>query len=289
MKLPKSRLLKLSAIYAIILSALILITIIVSIILGDKVVMVGDYRYDNETEIFSVADINKINTQIYNGNINITDNPTDEIKVILNGNSHSNIKVAKSGSTLDVLQSRKWFNFTPFGIFGLNNSLEVTILIPSTYNHNINAGCVNDVINISNIKANILSLDNVSGDIELSNMECIALGIDSVSGAINVNSIISDKVDINIVSGRIYLTNTSANELKLDKISADADLRFINAPRYIDIDTVSGDTVIDLPDDTIVNIKSDTVSGDINNTLTNALGANCMINLNSISGDTDIN
>lgn len=287
MKLPETKLLRLSAIYGIILAALIVITIIVTVIIGNKSILDSRYSYENKTEIFNASEISEIDASVLSGKITVSDSQTDEIMVILNGESNHEIKVSKYGSILSIREGENWLGLFSLGI-NIKRAYELTILVPSTYNKNINLDTISNEISVNNININLLKTNTVSGNTNFNNIVCADLGIDTVSGSLYIDKITTDKIDVNLASGELNFKNISANELIIDQVSGDSNIGFVNSPRYINIDSISGDNIIDLPDDTVINLDSDTLSGDVTNTLTTSPVSSCVVKLNTISGDTNI-
>lgn len=140
-----------------------------------------------------------------------------------------------------------------------------------------------------------LNVETVSGEISICPLSAAEADIDTVSGAITLDELTVRKADISSISGEIDAA-LSCSEIDAETTSGDVTLRCLQAPREIDVSTVSGATALHLPEDTGFTAKFSTVSGEFTSdfsTLTRdktyvAGNGATVIDAESVSGDLDI-
>ncbi len=145
----------------------------------------------------------------------------------------------------------------------------------------------------------LLKVEAVSADVtieKLSNLQ--ELKTENVSGKINVRSVISDKLDVNTVSGDMYF-HGRFEKIDIEGVSARCTIDASAAcPKTIDMDTVSGDLTLYLPEDYGFDLKLDGVSKSLNTNLPYEKDGNryqcsgklgkCQIDMESVSGGISI-
>ncbi len=88
--------------------------------------------------------------------------------------------------------------------------------------------------------------------------------VDSISAEVHLSELGATNAALSTVSGELFAENCHFGDLSADSVSGEILLYLTNTPRDLDIDTVSGDTVLILPADTAgFAIEVDTVSGDL--------------------------
>ncbi len=144
----------------------------------------------------------------------------------------------------------------------------------------------------------VLEIEAVSTDIEISNLANLSkLDIENVSGEINVRNSTFTEVEIETVSGGIYLAGTFS-QIDVEAISAKCTIDAVECPKTIDIETVSGETFLSLPQGYGFELSIDGIGKTVHTTLpyqkdgdryiSNGELGNCIIDVDSVSGSVTI-
>jgi DUF4097 and DUF4098 domain-containing protein YvlB len=107
-----------------------------------------------------------------------------------------------------------------------------------------------------------VSIDTASGGVEFENLVADEFEADSTSGAVKVSGEV-EEIDIDTTSGKVTLDGEFLS-VDMDSTSAGIEIAYKNsAPRSLDVDTVSGDVTVFLPEKvTGFEAELDSVSGD---------------------------
>lgn len=186
------------------------------------------------------------------------------------------VSVDRSGDCLRIAQGRSYVGFVWFGFGVISSDLEIEL--PPRLWRAVTATGVSEA-DIKDLKCRALGIKSTSGDIEIARLEAETLTIDSISGDISVTGN-ADNVDIRTKSGDVELRDMVVSGLSVDKISGDLDftgavlsvqlksksgdtrLRTHSLPRALDIDSVSGDVRVILPENDGFSIQYRRISGD---------------------------
>lgn len=140
-----------------------------------------------------------------------------------------------------------------------------------------------------------LEVETVSAGIDLSGIYGTKTDLSTVSGEIRCTDVATDELDLSTTSGSIVCENSTAKKLEIDNISgsiraegefvkADAEtvsgeirLVFANLPEEIDVDGVSGNIVVALPEGASFTAKLDTVSGSISCAFAGTMGSDLVV------------
>lgn len=128
-----------------------------------------------------------------------------------------------------------------------------------------------------------LEIDSVSAQVDVSGVAPGMLSIDSVSGDIKVAGA-PRRAQIESVSGDLHLTLNSS-QVSAESVSGDVRLRG-RLDGEVQVETVSGDVVVDTVESSLRRYSGATVSGDIR--VDTALASGGRISLKSVSGDLDV-
>ncbi len=136
-----------------------------------------------------------------------------------------------------------------------------------------------------------LDIDSVSAKIEVYDLHAQASDIVTVSGECELLNCMIMDFGADTVSGKVYFQGHS-DSLELSSVSADCTVSLLNF-QNIDLDTVSGDMILYLPDLKGFTATLDTVSGEFTSELATTSSGNTYqygdgsgrINTNSVSGD----
>ena len=124
---------------------------------------------------------------------------------------------------------------------------------------------------------------------------CADLNIESVSADVSITGTNADDVSLESVSGKLSMSGSVSN-LSVDCVSADCDLWLNAGVRTIDMDGVSGDMTLYLPEEQGFTVSFDGISGNISTDFpttvsdrTHTYGdGSCEIEVDGISGDINI-
>ncbi len=139
-----------------------------------------------------------------------------------------------------------------------------------------------------------LEINTVSGDISVENSESTYVLMDTTSGEQRYYGECKS-IDMNAVSGNCSFVG-SCNDLGFSSVSGDIFCELGKLPDNIEIDTVSGDSELDLPEEPDFELEFDTVSGELYCDLPMRFGdgeyicgsGRCEIDFDSTSGDITI-
>ncbi len=140
-----------------------------------------------------------------------------------------------------------------------------------------------------------LSIDSVSASIQVNSLTCSALDLINVSGSCRLEGCRVTDFDLETVSGKVYFQG-ELQQLDCDSISADCELHIFNFPEAIDMDGVSCDLILYLPESCGFTVKLDSASGDFDSdfSFSSKNGSyihgdgSCRIDMDSVSGDIRI-
>lgn len=137
-----------------------------------------------------------------------------------------------------------------------------------------------------------LNIENVSSSVEMTGLVCDEIDLSNVSGDCELLDCSANSVEFETVSGNLTYSGRLL-DLDLDTVSADCDIALNNEPRQIDLNSVSGDSILYLPESCGFTVELESVSGDISCVypLTSKGGrytfgnGSCSIDVDTTSGD----
>lgn len=118
-----------------------------------------------------------------------------------------------------------------------------------------------------NVKAELtgtlrtLSSDTGSGNIDVTAGEIAQVEADTGSGSVTVEAETLGKVEADTASGNVTITATAVDEVEVDSASGGLTLTANQAPRQMEVETVSGQITLYLPEDASFTATLDTISG----------------------------
>lgn len=140
-----------------------------------------------------------------------------------------------------------------------------------------------------------LEIDAAAADVEISDLTIREVEFDGASAVCGFHNCQVEKLDVDTVSGDVTFSG-ALEVLDFDAMSARFNGAFLNVPQGIDLNSMSGNLQISLPEDTGFALSLNTISGDFSsdfpvNTVNNRYecgNARCQINVSTMSGDVDI-
>ena len=112
------------------------------------------------------------------------------------------------------------------------------------------------------------------------------LEIENVSASVVLRDLNIRELDVNTVSGPLTAENLRTGSLDFESVSGNLIAALPEAPREMDLETMSGDAELTLPKDASVRTEFETVSGQLNSQLPTGTGS--LIEMESVSGDLTI-
>jgi len=143
-------------------------------------------------------------------------------------------------------------------------------------------------LHIKYFKSGVKLKESIGKDIVITVPEELKeIDVDVVSADAHINGVTAKSIDCNSVSGNLKLNGTDVRDISFDSVSGDIVAEFShNAPYEIDVDTVSGNGDIALPDGTSVRTKFNSVSGSYKSDV--SAGNGVEIDFDSVSGDLEV-
>jgi len=197
-----------------------------------------------------------------------------------------------TGSKLGI----EWDKNVAAGWFNIKNPVNkrLVVSVPETLK-SVYVNSVSAEVYLRNIDiTGKLEIDTVSGDISVENSESAYVLMDTTSGEQSFNGECKS-IEMNAVSGNCSFVGSCA-DLNFSSTSGDFIGEFTKLPGEIEIDTTSGDSELDFPEEPDFELEFDTVSGDFFCDLPLIYGdgeyrcgsGKCEIGFDSTSGDLRI-
>lgn len=226
------------------------------------------------------AEISEIDIEWVSGTIRLQSGDVDRIEFSESGASGEDSQMVweHSGRKLRIQFTRERFSSLGLGIT-LNNDLtkDLTITVPRDW------------------KLEDLSITVASANVGIENVTIGEMEFDGVSGVCELTNCIINALSVDTVSGDIQFTG-SLNVLDCEAVSANCSLIVTNTPSRIDLESVSGDLDLTLPEWCGFIVSMDALSGDFFSdfSVTQSNGAyvygdgTCKISIDAMSGDVQI-
>ena len=140
-----------------------------------------------------------------------------------------------------------------------------------------------------------LEINTASARVEISDLMVNDLDFDGASGLCIFNNCSIDRLDIDTASGDVQFIGI-LDSLDFDAASANFRGTFQNVPDTLDVDSMSGDLEITLPEKCGFTLHMDTLSGDFSSDFQTSISSgryiygdgSCRISVNAMSGNVHI-
>ena len=249
---------------------------------------VHSVRNDATVEPVEVLEQNEFSPQVQNieiewvaGSITIQEDPSVQsihITEYAHHGSDYQTVMKQSGQTLKIKFCEESMKFPSFGI-DIDISKDLVITVPADWACNsIEIDAAATEVDIHNLQINEMDFDGASGNLILDNCDIVDLDIDTASGDVEFSGTLKD--------------------LDFDAASAKFDGEFFQIPNQLNLDAMSGDLDIVLPDYCWFTCELDTMSGsfdtDFETTQENGVYIHgnkdkaCHIKISALSGDVSI-
>lgn len=190
------------------------------------------------------SEIQNIEIEWAAGSITITEDPSvKDIHITEYTPAHSEHQTVmkQSGQTLKIKFSEESVKFSSFGMdIDFTKDLEITV--PPSWS------------------CNFIEIDAASADVEIHNLRINELDFDGASGLLVLDNCEIVNLDIDTASGDVEFTGT-LKDLDFDAASAKFSGEFYQMPNHLNLDAMSGDVEIILPEHCWFTCELDTMSG----------------------------
>lgn len=215
----------------------------------------------DEEKLVALDDIKEIYVSSSFIDVKVSSSDRDDVKINYYGTMKTNVvpelQVEKTLDTLKIsLIDDKVYNYTV-----VDSDVILEILIPRTYNENLNIeGSSSDIV-VNDIELEILNTLSSSGNIAVENIYGDELSITSSSGNIDASKLEGNKLNLTSSSGEIeiedskgiMILNSSSGDIKLGNRYNDKDIK---------INTSSGNISIGFGANSSYEINGKSSSGD---------------------------
>lgn len=177
-------------------------------------------------------------------------------------------------------------------------SKQLTIEVPASLIGNLDGieiDAVSAKVDLSGVYGDRMEITTVSGEILCADIVCSELQLASTSGSIICENCAIDTLKLNNVSGDIRAEGTF-DTIKAESVSGSVRLACANVPDKINVDGVSGNVMLTLPEGAEFIARLDSVSGSISCDFPGTLGEDMVVvgngsaeyRINTVSGSLKI-
>lgn len=228
------------------------------------------YRYKiQQDEKVSADNLNKISLDFYGADVFI--NTTDEADLRVVQSSTSTLRdkdkfvINKNNGEVEISTSSK-IKRIPFHIFEFRNiKQKIQVYIPRKYSENLYVSSSSgDVIFNFSSKLDNIHCNQASGDITVKDsITANNVNLKTISGDISLNTIYSKKYSIGDTSGDICINSISGSGY-IKNVSGDTNIEYKGIDDYSQVDSVSGDIKLKVPQNFNFKFSGQCTVGDIN-------------------------
>lgn len=301
-----------SAIVRIVIwSAVIVLLIVAAVVMinGDSwgfstgIGIGSGYRYPDSAS-YDIGDfsanadsVSSLDVEWISGSVNISEYDGDDIKVSEDGfeDVDTTMRYRIKDGKLSIRFCKSGWHSVSFGIGRKSLHKDLTILVPiGKQFKELEFDLVSSSLEVEDITTTSFDVETVSGSVNVYSMTVDDINIEGVSGSITLENISGKTVEVENVSGRIEYSGT-VNEIDFNTVSGGITAEFDEAPKIVNIESVSGSSTIKMPK-TGITARIDAVSGNVR-AFGDKLGKSgsvtlgdgyMMLNVDTISGDVDI-
>lgn len=276
---------KTNAIIRIILfctAIVLLLGILLTVILGQVFSFVSHDSQVVSSQVpatcFDPDEITEIDIEWAAGNVTISPADVDEISLYESTvSSDSTMVCTLSGTRLTIKYQKDTSRLFGISLGRHDTPKDLTITVPESW------------------ICQELDIDSAAADVDIRDLTITNISISAASGICDLQNCTVGKLDIDTVSGDVRFSGT-LDSLDCEAVSADCTVNVSNAPRSIELDSISGKLDLTVPVDCGFTLEFDTLSGQyesdfpldtIDGKYVHGDGS-CRINTNGVSGDISI-
>ena len=222
---------------------------------------------------FDAKEVKKLHIEWVSGNVTLKTADQHNVTFRVDGDSALPFSYQLSGNELDLRYPADNALWKP--AWGSKN---LTVTVPQSW------------------YARETNIDAVSAVVEVDGLSTEELKLDTTSGPINASGLCCDQIVASTVSGNVSLEGT-AEELKLDTTSGRCQAELDERVREIELDSVSGELELILPESLGFEAEVDTVSGSFRSDIPTTASSKgvytcgngeCGISVDTVSGSITI-
>ena len=222
---------------------------------------------------FDAKEVKKLHIEWVSGNVTLKTADQHNITFRVDGDSALPFSYQLSGNELDLRYPADNALWKP-----ARGSKNLTITVPQSW------------------YARETNIDVVSAVVEVDGLSTEELKLDTTSGPINASGLCCDQIIASTVSGNVILEGT-AEELKLDTTSGRCQAELDERVQEIELDSVSGELELILPESLGFEAEVDTVSGSFRSDIPTTASSKgvytcgngeCGISVDTVSGSISI-
>lgn len=222
---------------------------------------------------FDASEVKKLHIEWVSGNVTLKTADQHNVTFRVDGDSALPFSYQLSGNELDLRYPADNALWKP--AWGSKN---LTVTVPQSW------------------YAKETNIDAVSAVVEVDGLSTEELKLDTTSGPINASGLCCDQIVASTVSGNVSLEGT-AEELKLDTTSGRCQAELDERVREIELDSVSGELELILPESLGFEAEVDTVSGSFRSDIPTTASSKgvytcgngeCGISVDTVSGSISI-
>ena len=222
---------------------------------------------------FDAKEVKKLHIEWVSGNVTLKTADQHNVTFRVDGDSALPFSYQLSGNELDLRYPADNALWKP--AWGSKN---LTVTVPQSW------------------YARETNIDVVSAVVEVDGLSTEELKLDTTSGPINASGLCCDQIVASTVSGNVSLEGT-AEELKLDTASGRCQAELDERVREIELDSVSGELELILPESLGFEAEVDTVSGSFRSDIPTTASSKgvytcgngeCGISVDTVSGSISI-
>lgn len=222
---------------------------------------------------FDASEVKKLHIEWVSGNVTLKTADQHNVTFRVDGDSALPFSYQLSGNELDLRYPADNALWKP-----ARGSKNLTVTVPQSW------------------YARETNIDVVSAVVEVDGLSTEELKLDTTSGPINASGLCCDQIIASTVSGNVSLEGT-AEELKLDTTSGRCQAELDERVREIELDSVSGELELILPESLGFEAEVDTVSGSFRSDIPTTASSKgvytcgngeCGISVDTVSGSISI-
>lgn len=241
-------------------SYLLLLLLMLTIMTGCQVEDIGSYNIGGR--IFTKQETNliyKIDIEWEAGDILIKVGDYDDITIycLAIGTQHSSINRIRN-NTLEIKYCSHKVHF------GGAKKKDIEIHVPKELIalKEIEIESNSGKVEIEEVTIDNISVEMISGEVYLKNVTAKNIDIETVSSDCVIENVSSEKIEIDSTSGDNSLSG-SFEDILIESVSGDNVIKSTICPSRINIDSITGNTLIQIPENDGFEVKYDIVTGKI--------------------------
>lgn len=247
---------------------------------GDAEAALPEGTADHPAVCLAAAKIDEIDLSWISGSVEITTEPGEEISFFEDYSGTSDkclcYELRDGVLTIRYCESSKWSWDLP--------EKHLTLTLPEKRFVRVRVETTSAELALSGVNAEQMEADTASGDVKIDCVQAQTLTLGSTSGKLTLTACEAQTLKLGSVSGNLLAEGTF-DTVAADTTSGAVELRTAKLPQGVDVDTVSGDVTFAVPKDSAFRFDYDTVSGDLKNTLADAVeGSGATVLIDTVSG-----